>query len=320
MAGKKRDLIKSLSTIFSFQDIENITVKALGITSEEFSQKIVKNTNVSKEKTSGRGRSAGGTGNSGRKLITPTADMLEDQWKQTRDVNWLYNHPEYFWEGLACSYATSAPGAASSVPIELCYPHYPAKRKEKRFDITRLEWKIYDWGAGVGLTTIVMAANMPRSTFYFTPTPNSQEAAFFKEALNHCGLKNIVICKEEDVPYDLDMLVAIEIVEHFEEPMKALKPWLQHIKKGGLFAHSSYWDSERKMPTLGHFINYDFGNGLIGNLYKSEKDIYRKWRKAMDLEGWDYLTDWDPFGHKPRFYRRKTDQKDNFIPDNWIFM
>lgn len=319
MAKKKRELIKSLNSIFSFNDIEKIATKALGISSAEFSQKIVENPYVTKGKTSGRGRSAGGSGNSGRKLITPTADALEDQWKLTRDVNWLYNNPEYFWEGLACSYATSAPLAASSVPIELCYPHYPDKRKVKSFDITQLEWKVYDWGAGVGLTTIVMAANMPRSKFYFTPTPNSQEFLFFKEALNHCGLTNIIICEEKDVPYDLDMLVAIEIVEHFKQPMDALRPWLQHIKPGGLFAHSSYWESEKVMPTLGHFTTYDFGNGLIGDLSKN-KDIYNKWRKAMDFEGWAYLKDWDPFGHKPRFYRRKVDEQNNFIPNNWIFM
>ena len=73
-------------------------------------------------------------------------------------------------------------------------------------------------------------------------------------------------------------------------------------KKGGLFAHSSYWESEMKMPTLGHFRTYNF-DGDIRRVDKN-RDIYNGFRKAMEKEGWDFLP-WDPFQHKPRFYRKK---------------
>ena len=98
------------------------------------------------------------------------------------------------------------------------------------------------------------------------------------------------------------MLVGIEIVEHFQEPMPYLRPLLNKVKKGGLFAHSSYWESEMKMPTLGHFRTYNF-DGDIRRVDKN-RHIYNGFRKAMANENWDFLN-WDPFQHKPRFYRKK---------------
>ena len=97
------------------------------------------------------------------------------------------------------------------------------------------------------------------------------------------------------------MLVGIEVVEHFQEPMPFLRPILEKVKQGGLFAHSSYWESEMKMPTLGHFRTYNF-DGDIRSVEKG-RDIYNGFRKAMDREGWKFLK-WDPFQHKPRFYQK----------------
>jgi hypothetical protein len=56
-----------------------------------------------------------------------------------------------------------------------------------------------------------------------------------------------------------------------------------------------------KMPTLGHFREYNF-DGDIRRVDKT-RDIYKGFRSAMDRENWQFL-DWQPFQKKPRFYRK----------------
>ena len=74
---------------------------------------------------------------------------------------------------------------ASNFVTELKYPRYD---RHESYDIKNLEWKIFDWGAGVGLTTALMASNMPNSTFYYVATPCSRESAFFRELVQFLDL------------------------------------------------------------------------------------------------------------------------------------
>lgn len=294
--------IKTYAKLIKFDDIRKIAVEALNISESEFDQNIYKAPPPPKKNVSD-GLSAYGSGKSGRRWITPAADALVDQWYNTRDPHWLYSHPDYFWEGLACSHSTSAPMVASNFVTELKYPRYD---RHKSYDIKSLEWKVFDWGAGVGLTTALMAVNMPKSVFYYVATPCSKEAAFFEKLTQFLEIDNIVCLPSlEEVPDDLDALVGIEIVEHFQKPMGFLQPILDKVKVGGLFAHSSYWEAESKMPTLGHFTSYDFDEAGIAYLPPKGKknSIGRAFRNVMKARGWECL-DWDPWAHKPRFYRK----------------
>ena len=308
MPRTKYDLYK-MTDVFgvkSNKDVLNLIMQGckevLNIQEPDFKSKFYKIKREKKSKVSsnigGNHRSSGGAGNTGRIYATPTADALVPQWYKTRDPNWLYSHPEYFWEGLACSFETSAPFVVVNLVKEFKYPRYD---RHDPIDPLKLKWNIFDWGAGVGLTTLVLAKSYPNSTIYYNEI-NEEQITLFKWLLKKSGLKNVkIIEKLEDLP-DLDMLVGVEIVEHFQEPMPFLRPLLNKVKKGGLFAHSSYWESEMKMPTLGHFRTYNF-DGDIRRVDKN-RHIYNGFRKAMAREGWDFL-DWDPFQHKPRFYRKK---------------
>ena len=292
--------VKSNKEVFAL--LKQGCKEALSISQEEFDKNFFKIKKEKKEKTTsnvgGNYRSSGGAGNSGRDYATPAADALVDKWYETRDPDWLYSHPDYFWEGLACSFETSAPFVATNLVKEFKYPRYD---RHDPIDPLSLEWNIFDWGAGVGLTTLIFAKSYPNSTVYYNEI-NEKQITLFKWLLKKSGLSNVKIIHDlEDLP-ELDMLVGIEIVEHFQEPMPFLRPLLNKVKKGGLFAHSSYWESEMKMPTLGHFRTYNF-DGDIRRVDKN-RHIYNGFRKAMAREGWDFL-DWDPFQHKPRFYRKK---------------
>jgi 2-polyprenyl-3-methyl-5-hydroxy-6-metoxy-1,4-benzoquinol methylase len=307
MAKTKYDLIK-MKDVFGVSSNEEVfellmqgCQSALGISQNTFKNNFYKIARPKKTKsTSNKGgnyRSSGGAGNSGRIYATPTADALVDEWYRTRDPNWLYSHPEYFWEGLACSFETSAPFVAVNLVKEFKYPRYD---RHDAIDPLSLNWNIFDWGAGVGLTTLILAKSFPQSTVYYNEL-NVEQVTLFKWLLQKSGLTNVEIIYDLEQLPPLDLLVGIEIVEHFQEPMTFLRPLLDKVKTGGLFAHSSYWESETKMPTLGHFRTYNF-DGDIRHVDKN-RDIYTGFRKAMDREKWEFLN-WDPFQHKPRFYKK----------------
>lgn len=316
MKTKKYDL-KNMAAVFGVSGSAQVLNKikggcnaALGITPEEFDANFSRSEidvikKVPREDGKKyRGYSSRGKGNSGRQWISHSADALLERWYETRDVEWLYNHPDYFWEGLACSWNTSAPFITMNLILELKYPRIEDKQGSPRTSIPRpiedYEWNIFDWGAGCGLTTLLLAKNFPRSKVYYNEK-NAQQVALFRWLLKESGITNVEIVDDiEELP-PLDMLVAIEIVEHFQKPMDAIRPLIQKLKKGGLVAHSSYWEAEMKMPTLGHFLTYDFG-GMICDVRK-HRDVYNGWRKAMEDEGLDFLN-WIPYQKKPRFWMK----------------
>jgi len=275
-------------------DVVRECAREIGIDDEQFRRSFIPAKR--QKKITSDGRSSGGRGNSGRRWITPTSDALVDEWYLKRDPNWLYSHPEYFWEGLACSYETSAPFVVHNLVKELKY-----KRDIPPGEVC---WNIFDWGAGCGLTTAVLAKNFALSTVYYNDKSPLQRE-MFKQIIKRARLQNVTIQDDNgsfsELP-ELDLLVGIEIVEHFQEPMKHLQPLLDKVVEGGLFAHSSYWESEMKMPTLGHFREYDFGGGDIRSVQRG-RDIYRGFRKGMERSGWNFL-DWNPYNHKPRFYMK----------------
>jgi len=322
-----------IHNLLNFADLKEITMVSQNISAQEFDAKYypVKRG----KKTSGLfGHSSGGPGQSGRKYCTPSLAPLYGKWKKDRDPSSLYNDPEYFWEGLACSWEVSAPNSGGNIARELLNPHmnkyiHSHPHLNLKFidsiNTFELEWNIFDWGAGVGLTTLLLSQNFPKSVVYYAGTPCSDESKFFKEAIRYLtaagfDFSNIRIINDESQLPKLDLVVAIEIVEHFTHPMKFLEPILDKLKVNGLFAHSSYWNSEKKMPTLGHFLEYDF-DGHKGYLY-SKKDvadgkcspneihgspsISGAWHKAMKDRKWEKLK-YDPYGHKPIFWKKNTD-------------
>jgi len=282
--------------------------EVLGISDADFDAAFTQRPKVTKAWADGKphpGYSSGGEGKSGRQWCAPLADALVPQWYATRDAEWLYSHPHYFWEGLACSWNASAPFITMNIALELKYPRAENKQGGERggvvIPIEKHEWNILDWGAGCGLTTLLLAANFSSSVVYYNET-NAEQVALFEWLLRRSGLKNVRrIDTVDDVP-PLDMLVAIEIVEHFQKPIQAIRPLAAKVKPGGMIAHSSYWEAETKMPTLGHFLEYDFGWGPVS--VGERRAAYTAWRRAMDAEGYDFL-DLVPFQKRPRFWRKR---------------
>ena len=131
----------------------------------------------------------------------------------------------------------------------------------------------------MGLTTLILAKNFKNSTIYYNEiNPEQREA--FQFLLKRSGLTNVVDVSHlgddiSSVP-DFDMVSAIEIVEHFKEPMIYTEPILSKIKQGGFFCHSSYWQAELKFPTLGHFLSYD-----VDGVEYTPKRVNRAFTKAV---------------------------------------
>ena len=129
---------------------------------------------------------------------------------------------------------------------------------------------------------------------------NQQQRDAFKFFLKASNLKNIVDVSHlgDDISSlpELNMVSAIEIVEHFQSPMPWVDKILSKIKKGGFFCHSSYWQAELKFPTLGHFLSYNIDGSTV-----EVKKVNRAFTAAMKKRGYAKLP-WDPYGHKPHFY------------------
>lgn len=125
------------------------------------------------------------------------------------------------------------------------------------FELPRTEahqFQIVDFGAGAGLSTMMLAEAFPASRVYYVDSYRYGASILMSLAVE-LGIPNIRFCTNlDDVDIIPDVVCAFDVFEHFEEPL----PVLEQLLQNGLVP--VYIDSSSfKYKAPGHFDNYWFG-------------------------------------------------------------
>ena len=221
-----------------------------------------------------------------RGYMQPTAEALFSEWKTRRDPDWLYSHEEYKWDSIGVSVCQTHATTASGISLLK-----KAGIKPK---------KIFDWGAGPGFSTFMLAANFPDAEVHYNEC-NPDLIQVFEWFKKHAKIKNVKHVEQAEEGYDL--FQAYEIVEHIKhekhfgvgDPITVTEKMLEPMAPGTHFLHSSCWSAENRYFTLGHFLNYK----IDGEICKNTR-VGSHFRRAMKKRGWNEMgTGWNS---RPNLY------------------
>ena len=225
----------------------------------------------------------------------PTAEMLFDPWQASRDTDWLYKHPEYKWDSIGCSVYESCPAVGIGINLINGLGIEPTR--------------IFDWGAGPGFTTFMLAKAFPNAEVHyheFNPpsNPGDLENVFGWFNTNVVKASNVKHVAKAEGRYDL--IVGMEIVEHFAHPtiqgvgspMTHLDDLIRdHAAPGANLLYHSCWSAENNSwVTLGHFLRYEIDGVMVGNRQAS-----RRFHKALAHRGYRELA--HGWSGRPKLYR-----------------
>jgi hypothetical protein len=223
-----------------------------------------------------------------RGYTQPLAEVLFDEWKAKRDPAWLYSHPEYKFDAIGVSVFQTSATTAGGVKL----------LRENGAEPKR----IFDWGAGPGFSTIMMARNFPNAEVHYNET-NDELAAIFEWFVRHGKITNVRRVSQPEGEYDV--VQAYEIVEHIlhaqrpavGDPITETIKILANTTHPAFFLHSSCWSAENRFFTLGHFLRYDIG-GRVMNTSR----VGMHFRRAMADAGWHVVgTGWNS---RPFLFKR----------------
>ena len=225
-----------------------------------------------------------------RPWVQPTANALNEEWLECRDANWLYSHPEYKWDSIACSIWGST--GASQAGLNLLF-------KEGFTDPKY----IFDWGAGCGLTSLLLAKNFPNAEVHFSEI-NEDLIAMFEWFKDRSGLENIHHVRRP-VRNDYDLVQALEIVEHIPwdkrervgDPMTELLNILEHASDDAKFILCSDFKGELKWTALGHFISY-----WVAGKEWPYTHMHKPIEEELERHGWNFLV--KGFNGVPRLFTK----------------
>ncbi len=227
-----------------------------------------------------------------RGYTQPLAEALFDEWKLKRDPLWLYSHKEYKWDSVGVStFQTSETTKSGALLLQ----KVDAKPK-----------KIFDWGAGPGFSSIIMARNFPDAEVHYNEL-NPDLIKIFEWFVSHAKIKNVKFVSKPECEYDV--IQAYEIVEHIlhekrpgvGDPITETFKILNSATPHAYFLHSSCWSAENRYFTLGHFLRYEISKQIVNNTRTG-----MHFRSAMNEKGWKVVgTGWNsrPF----LFERGKND-------------
>lgn len=223
-----------------------------------------------------------------RGYMQPTAEALFTEWKEKRDPAWLYSHPEYKWDSIGCSVCQSCDTTKGGVTLL------------RKADIKpRLA---FDWGAGPGFTSFVLAANFPDCEVHYNEL-NPELVRVFEWFQRYARLKNLKHVTEMGGDYDL--IQAYEIAEHIlaegrpgvGDPVTETAKVLGKTTDVASFLHSSCWSAENRYFTLGHFLR----SVVDGQVVKNTR-VGMHFRNAMARRGWESVgTGWNS---RPTLFRK----------------
>jgi len=229
-----------------------------------------------------------GTEGTLRGYTQPTADALFERWKATRDWKWLYEHPEYKWDSLGVS--TFQTSATTLGGINLMRKHGVSPKK------------LFDWGAGPGFSSLLIAKNFPRCDVLVNEC-NADLRKIFCWFAENARVKNVRLVDE--IEPECDAIQAYEITEHIEhsvkkkvgDPVTVLSSLLDKLTPTAYMLHSSCWSAENRYMTLGHFLVSD----VDGKITKNTR-VGMHFRAAMKRRGWEIIA--AGFNSRPHLYKR----------------
>lgn len=131
---------------------------------------------------------------------------------------------------------------------------------KKYFPNPQKKIKILDYGCGSGFLQVEFEKNFPNVRAF--GVDNSKEAIEF---CHKRGISNVKLCKDTKIPFKnqlFDVVVAIDLLEHIKDDLKALKEIKRVLKNSGLGiflvpSHPYLW-SKRDLE-LKHFRRYQTG-------------------------------------------------------------
>lgn len=258
-----------------FHEALRICAKELfGLSTEEFNQRW--RPRVGSDKGTLRG------------YMQPTAEALFDEWKLRRDPAWLYGHPEYKWDSIGVSYCQTQNTTTSGVSL-LKKANISPKR-------------IFDWGAGPGFSTIILARNFPDAEVHYNEC-NPDLIRVFQWFSHHAKVRNVKLVSESQGDYDL--LQAYEIAEHIKhatrpaigDPITETVKLLEPMAPGSHMLHSSCWSAENNFFTLGHFLRYE----VDGQIHTNSR-ANGAFKHAMERRGWSIIS--SGWNSRPNLYKR----------------
>jgi len=191
----------------------------------------------------------------GQNYCIPEILELDEEWKRTRDPDWLYEHESYWLETLFCAYLYTCKTVVDPAIAFL------------KGENPKLE-HILDWGAGSGLSSLQLAANFPdANVYYYEISPTSIE--MFEWLKNYFDLPNLHHVTElPDVEFDA--IFYVEVINHIQEPMPAIDPAIRQLRVGGLLAHQTSWQFEQKYgESVGHFLEYTIDDYWTDNMRRA---------------------------------------------------
>lgn len=213
----------------------------------------------------------------------PMSDALFDEWKRTRDASWLYSHKEYLFDSVGVSTFQTTNTATGGVNLIRNAGLAPKR--------------VFDWGAGPGFSSFIMAANLPHADVEYNEL-NADLINVFTWFKDHSNIKNVRHVAGPSGRYDI--IQAYEIVEHIPsekkqgvgDPMSEFGRLIDtYASHDAHLLQSTCWNAERNgFTTLGHFLKYDFGNDVVVDTSHANKHFLR----AMGHLGWRvYSKGWN---------------------------
>src|SRR5574337_241158 len=171
-------------------------------------------------------------------------DVVEE-WENSDQEEDDYEGPEWFYGALA-SFVFS---------VKCLYGSYKYL-KENRPDFDPKI--IVDWGAGLGLHSLICAHLWPNSKVIYYNLPGMQTKFAKNWVKEGYGVDNMIIkTKRENLPPKADLVLCYEFLEHMKEPVKAAEDVL--LLKPEIVSVSFSFTA----PCRGHFTEFKVGNEYI---------------------------------------------------------
>ena len=224
------------------------------------------------------------TDKTARPWCAPRTELLFDEWRARREPSWLYSHPEYVMDPLAC-------GVMDLTPKNLREgSHYLAR--EVLFDKSD-DLILADLGAGPGVTTVILAKTFPRATIHWVEINNESRklAEFFAR---RAGVFDRIVWGGPLLD-EYDVVFALELVEHLWTGVSGIgdpfsSPYSDAIERTNAVVQATAWTAELGgWSTLGHFLEYEIDDVVVP-VQKAKRAFYAGMRKRhfeLKFEGFN---------------------------------
>ena len=149
---------------------------------------------------------------------------------------------------------------------------------------------IVDLGCGIAYTTASLKQLFPKCNVYGTNLADTKQFEFCKQMSNIYDFD--VLTSVDNIDHDIDLVVASEYFEHFEEPMKEIEKVIKTINPKFLFIANSFGTYG-----LGHFHTHIYNDKEI-----PAKEMGKLFNKQLRTEYGYKQIEADIWNNKPTFW------------------